>query len=238
MVYELAFPNGKVYVGITTVFKRRMREHAKGGRGMDGHLVSRGIRKWGWANVKVSILERDVPKELLREREVHWVRERRSMSKEWGYNLTPGGDAQPMEDPRVQQWQQRRIKEAMNRDDVREKKRALWQSDEHKEMMREARLNFESAEKRRHGFAQKREEEISGMGVLEGKALMLKTRDRIVKNAKIRKSVTEGQTADALAFWEKEWARYEELYWSAPPQASSCAQASEDRSWMIPSDSE
>ena len=74
------------------------------------------------------------------------------------------------------------------------------------------------------------------MGVLEGRAPMLQAKARIKKNAKIRKSVTKGQVEDALAFWEEEWKRCEELYWSAPPRASSCAQASEDRSWMIPSD--
>ena len=51
-------------------------------------------------------------------------------------------------------WHQKQVKEAMNRDNVRAKKSTLWRSDEHKEMMEGARLNFESAEKRRKGLQQ------------------------------------------------------------------------------------
>lgn len=245
-VYQLTFPNSKVYIGQTTRFMRRMREHRNGGKAEDGHAVKRAIRKYGWVNVKVAILERDIgSKVLLDEREVHWIREKRSMVDQWGYNLTKGGDAQPMDHPVVKAWHKERMTEAMNRDDVREKKRALWQNDGHKEMMREARLNFQSAEKRRLGFARKREEKIRTMSVHEGKALMLKVKAKLTLNAtSSRRVATPGQLEDAEAFWNKEWERYERKYWGAPPLASwisrpSCASTG----WvsnrpMAPSDDE
>lgn len=223
VVYQLEFPNRKLYVGITRRFKRRMGEHRNGGRTEDGHAVKYAIRKHGWANVKVTVLERGVVcKELLKQREVHWIREKRSMVHEWGYNLTAGGDAQPMDHPRVREWHKRRMTEAMNREDVREKKRALWQNDAHKDMMQRARLNFESAEKRRLGFARKREEKVRGMSVHEGKAMMLRVKAVLSRNAaNPNRRATPGQLEDAYAFWEKEWDRYSRKYWDVPPLASS-----------------
>jgi len=222
VVYQLEFPNGKVYIGITTRFKRRMGEHRNGANYEDGHAVRRAIKKYGWANVKVTILEGGIAdRELLKEREVHWIQEKASTVREWGYNLTAGGDAQPMEHPVVKAWHKERITEAMNRKDVRAKKRALWQDDGHKEMMQEARLNFESAEKRRLGFARKREEKIRTMSMHEGKALMRNVRAKLTNNATNPGRVaTPGQLEDAKAFWQREWERYERKYWSAPPQAS------------------
>jgi len=234
VVYQLGFPNGKLYIGMTTRFKRRMGEHRNGANCEDGHAVRHAIRKYGWVNVKVTILEGGIAdRELLREREVHWIQEKASMVSQWGYNLTAGGDAQPMEHPVVKAWHKKRIKEAMNRDDVRAKKRALWQDDGHKGMMQEARLNFESAEKRRLNFARKREEKIRTMSVHEGKALMLKVNAKLTLNATSSRSVaTPGQLEDAKAFWQKEWERYERKYWNVagksliasyflPPPASS-----------------
>jgi len=230
----LRFPHGKLYVGITMKFKRRMRDHRRGGKTENGHAIKYAIRKYGWANVAVTILERGInSREELKEREVHWIREKGSMVDQWGYNLTPGGDAQPMDHPAVRAWHKERMTEAMNRDDVRAKKRALWQDDGHKEMMQGARLNFESAEKRRLGFARKREEKIRTMSVHEGKALMLKVKTLLTRNAtNPNRKATLGQLEDAKAFWGKEWERYERKYWSVtsngsiasyflPPQASS-----------------
>ena len=144
------------------------------------------------------------------------------MVHEWGYNLTVGGDAQPMDHPVVKAWHKKRITEAMNRENVREKKRALWQNDEHKAMMQGARLNFDSAEKRRLVFARKREEKVRGMSVADGKWLMLKVREKLRNNAtSSRKKATPGQLEDAYAFWDQEWARYSRLYWSAEEDGST-----------------
>ena len=214
-----------------------MGEHRNGGRTEDGHAIKYAVRKHGWANVKVSILERGIDsKEVLKERERYWIREKGSMVHEWGYNLTEGGDAQPMDHPAVKEWHKKQMKSAMNRDDVREKKRALWQDDAHKNMMQSARLNFESAEKRRLGFARKREEKVRGMSVADGKRLMLKVREKLRNNAtNPARTATPGQLEDAYAFWDREWARYSRLYWeqpsdvfdfaepSSPPRASSAS---------------
>ena len=128
VIYELAFPNGKRYVGQTRHFKRRMTEHARGNKSEDGHLVKRAIAKYGWLNVRVILLESDIPVVELNLREIMWIRERQSLVGQQGYNLSPGGGAQVMDVPEVQVWHQKQMKDAMNRDDVRAKKRALWKS--------------------------------------------------------------------------------------------------------------
>jgi len=223
VVYQLEFPQGKLYIGITTRFKRRMGEHRNAGNSEDGHAVKHAIRKHGWANVKVSILERGIDsRDVLKEREVYWIAKKGSMVGVWGYNLTAGGDAQPMDHPKVRAWHKKRITEAMNRVSVREKKRALWEDAEHRDMMQEARLNYQSAEKRRLGFARKREEQIRSMSVDQGKKLMLLVKKRLRRNVRNPGRIaTPGQLEDAMEFWQREWDRYMVLYWSAPPQASS-----------------
>tara|TARA_B110000211_G_scaffold172937_1_gene195302 strand:- start:251 stop:1099 length:849 start_codon:yes stop_codon:yes gene_type:complete len=222
VVYQLEFPHGKLYIGISTRFKRRMGEHRNGGRTEDGHAVKYAIRKYGWMNVKVSILEHGIEsKDVLREREVHWIAEKKSVVQGWGYNLTIGGDAQPMDNPVVKEWHRARVTEAMNREDVREKKRTLWQNAQHKEMMQGARLNYESAEKRRLGFARKREEQVRTLTVDNGKKLMLLVKKRLTRNARnAGRTATPGQLQDALEFWQMEWDVYTRKYWGAPPLAS------------------
>jgi len=234
VVYQLAFPHGKLYIGITVRFKKRMGEHRIGGKCDDGHVIKRAIRKHGWSNVKVTILESGISsKDVLKEREVYWIQEKCSMVHLWGYNLTVGGDAQPMDHPVVKAWHKKRITEAMNREDVRAKKSALWHNDEHKDMMHEARLNYQSAEKRRLGYARKREEKIRTMSVHDGKELMLNVKALLSRNASNpNRKVTPGQLEDAKVFWDKEWNRYSRKYWEVggkgsiasyclPPLASS-----------------
>lgn len=231
VVYQLQFPHGKLYIGITTRFSRRMGEHRNGGRTEDGHAIKHAIRKYGWANVKVSVLEQGIDsKEVLNERERYWIKENGSMVHKWGYNLTEGGDAQPMDHPVVREWHKKQMKSAMNRVDVREKKSALWQDDQHKAMMQGARLNFKSAEKRRLGFARKREEKVRGMSVADGKQLMLKVRAKLGNNAtSSRRRATPGQLEDAYAFWDREWTRYSQLYWGVSSKGFDIAEQ-----WSLP----
>lgn len=245
VIYELVFPNGKLYIGKTNNWKRRMRDHSRSSKKKDGHAVKRALAKYGWSNVQRRRLEENVSLLQLGEREAFWIAEKKSLVSQNGYNITKGDDEQPMDDPLVKKWHQKQIKEAMNRPDVRAKKRALWQDSDHKAMMEAARLCFEAAEKRRESFARKRRAKIENMSVIEGKRLMYKVRDRIAKNSRTRKTTTAGQQADALAFWRREWDDYSNTFWSAPPPASlisppsgACAEQDEDRSWMIPSDYE
>lgn len=217
VIYQIIFPNGKSYVGRTIRFKRRMREHSEWLKKNDGHAVRRAIRKYGWGTLQIRKLETNVPSELLDCRERHHISEMRSLVSQNGYNLTIGGDDQPMDNPVVKAWHKKQIKEAMNRPDVRAKKCALWKDEDHLTMMEAARLCFDAAEKRRESFARKRRVKVASMIVTEGKLFMYEIRDRIAKNSRIRSKITAGQQAEALAFWQREWDEYSKAFWERTP---------------------
>ena len=116
VIYELGFPNGKRYVQTRLHRKKTsMAEHARGNKSEDGHLLRRAIVKYGWPNVRVTVLESDIPVVELNRREIVWIRERQSLAGQRGYNLSPGGDAQVMDVPEVQVWHQKQVKRSGRR---------------------------------------------------------------------------------------------------------------------------
>lgn len=97
-IYELRFPSGKSYVGQT---KKKVGErwHLHRVRKNKCWYVANAIRKYGWKNVEKIVIER-VSDELLDERERYWIREMKTL-KPGGYNLTEGGDENPMDNEDV-----------------------------------------------------------------------------------------------------------------------------------------
>ena len=93
----LKFPNGKTYVGQTIKKKveDRWRAHKNRAASNTGNCraLTAAIRKYGWENVTKSVLE-VAPNDALNERERYWIGH--FMSDEDGYNLTAGGDENPM----------------------------------------------------------------------------------------------------------------------------------------------
>ncbi len=214
-IYQLTFPNGKSYVGQTKSWKRRMRGHKCGSKRDDGHLIKRAIRKHGWANVQVNVLERVVVSKL-NAAEVKWIA-RLGTLKPGGYNLTPGGDAQPMDNPTVAAWQKQRIGEAMRRPEVRATKRALWQDPKHREMMRVARGGDNGSSRVRRGFQRKRAIKVAAMSVKEGKQFMRSAKKNAVRNANARLRIASHSVRDLVAkteaFWDQEIAGFEAGLW-------------------------
>ena len=88
VIYKLTnLKNKKIYVGQTIQFEKRMNHH----RHSKQPGVDAAIRKYGWENFSVEILE-ECPEEMLDEREIFWIAELNSMFPN-GYNLTSGGNA-------------------------------------------------------------------------------------------------------------------------------------------------
>lgn len=83
--------NGKVYIGITNEFKRRLKEHKYHSKSGSG-LLYRSIRKYGIENFKFEVIE--ICKDLneTRLREIFWINEYKSFDRGFGYNLTTGGE--------------------------------------------------------------------------------------------------------------------------------------------------
>ena len=65
-IYKLTSPSGKIYIGQTQCFQDRMRGYR---RGKCNLYVKRAVDKYGLENIKLEILEKDVPLEKLNERE-------------------------------------------------------------------------------------------------------------------------------------------------------------------------
>lgn len=89
-IYKLDFPNGKSYIGKAVDIKRRMCEHCTDKK---QPVLYAAIHKYfnGKINTFI-ILEKNVPRELLSEREQYYIALYGTNNKERGYNLTSGGD--------------------------------------------------------------------------------------------------------------------------------------------------
>ena len=229
-IYELVFPSGKSYVGQTRRWKRRMKEHEGCSKSTDGHLVKRAIRKYGWSQVKVLKLA-TVPRDELDSAECMWIAKRGTLSP-GGYNLTPGGDAQPMHHPHVRQWQKERIGDAMRRPEVRAKKRALWMDQGYREMQRSKRTgskewmqsrrdcqnSLKINEKRRQTWARKRAEKLQSMRVEEGRLFMKRAMKHALRLAGVAANRIDAEygrdpVQETREFWEREIAGYEATVW-------------------------
>lgn len=90
-VYKIIFPNNKIYIGISNNIYRRMLEHNSDFR--NSLPIEKAIQKYGKITEFI-ILEEINPndRELMREREKFWISAFNSNKKEFGYNISEGGD--------------------------------------------------------------------------------------------------------------------------------------------------
>lgn len=91
IVYIHRFPNGKVYVGITSL---KPYERWCGGHGYDGQpLMRRAIKKYGWENVKHSVISSGLTKEDAESEEIRLIKYYNSNNRAFGYNIDNGGSS-------------------------------------------------------------------------------------------------------------------------------------------------
>lgn len=112
-VYMFVFPNGKRYIGQTSNSDVHVRWNNHRVRKNHCWAVARAINKYGWENVQKHVLVK-VPNNLLDHYEVKFIDVFGSLNP-GGYNLTPGGDYNPMDS-----------------EDVRAKHLKTMQSDDHR----------------------------------------------------------------------------------------------------------
>lgn len=92
LIYIATVNDKKSYIGYTMDFNRRQKEHHHEN---NDSAISRAIRKYGADAVEWRILEDDIPEERLCDREVLWIAFYDTYHN--GYNMTEGGDANPMQ---------------------------------------------------------------------------------------------------------------------------------------------
>lgn len=87
-VYKHVFPNGKIYIGITS---RSLNQRWQHGKGYSGY-VRKAIDKYGWDNIKHFVLVGDFTEDEAKLKERQLIAKYNSNNPEFGYNLTQGGD--------------------------------------------------------------------------------------------------------------------------------------------------
>lgn len=89
-IYKIDFPNNKSYIGKAVDIKRRMQEHNTDKR---QPVLYAAIQKYFQGKIEeFIILEENVPREQLSEKEKYYIALYKSNDKKYGYNLTSGGD--------------------------------------------------------------------------------------------------------------------------------------------------
>ena len=90
-VYLHEFPNGKVYIGITS---RKPHERWRGGHGYKTQpLMWNAIKKYGWKNIRHHIIEKGLTQSEAEEKEKILIKQYKSNNREYGYNADNGGSS-------------------------------------------------------------------------------------------------------------------------------------------------
>lgn len=89
-IYKIDFPNGKSYIGKAVDIKRRIQEHNTDKR---QPVLYAAIQKYFNGSIPYfTILEKNILRENLSEKERYYIALYQSNNREFGYNLTDGGD--------------------------------------------------------------------------------------------------------------------------------------------------
>ena len=89
VIYKITSPSGKVYIGQTKNYKKRMAEHKS--KNSNCILVKRAIQKYRDKMI-YEIIEENVPDESLNDREIFWIKELNCLTPN-GLNCVEGGNA-------------------------------------------------------------------------------------------------------------------------------------------------
>lgn len=108
--------NGKMYIGQTRrPLKERINQHKLDAENGVGFELHNSIRKHGWDNFEVTILDETDNIDKLNELEEYYISKYDSINK--GYNLALGGKNNTMDSPKIRKHHD----EIMRNDDVRNK---------------------------------------------------------------------------------------------------------------------
>ena len=90
IVYKHTTPSNKVYIGLTNQKPNRRWREGLGYRTQE--LFYRAILKYGWENIRHEILFDNLTKEEACKKEIELIAFYKSNKKEYGYNLSNGGE--------------------------------------------------------------------------------------------------------------------------------------------------
>lgn len=142
-VYIHIFPNGKVYIGITSL---RTWERWCGGHGYDEQpLMRQAIKKYGWKNIKHSVIADGLTQREAEAMEIELIKKYKSTNRKHGYNISNGGSTSG------KFTEETRRKMSENQRGEKNNFYGKHLSEEHKNKIRERRkeLGYEPVNKRR-----------------------------------------------------------------------------------------
>lgn len=88
-IYKHTTPNGKVYIGITSLTIQRRKSS---GYANNPHF-SRAINKYGWDNITTEILFDGLTREEACRLEITLIEQYQSNDERFGYNISSGGES-------------------------------------------------------------------------------------------------------------------------------------------------
>ena len=89
-VYVHTSPSKKKYVGIT---KQKVKERWRNGKGYNSNIYfSNAVEKYGWDNFKHEIIAENLSEKDAKLLEIRLIKEFKSDNRQFGYNITKGGD--------------------------------------------------------------------------------------------------------------------------------------------------
>lgn len=89
-VYMHIFPNGKKYIGITTLDLERRWAN---GKNYEKQMVYNAIKKYGWGNIKHELLFENLTKEQAEKKEIELISLYKTSDRNFGYNIELGGNS-------------------------------------------------------------------------------------------------------------------------------------------------
>lgn len=93
IVYKHTSPSGKIYIGITSQTPSERWRKGEGYKYCPAFY--KAIKKYGWDNIEHEIISEDLDEETAKQKEMELIACYHSNNKNYGYNLTPGGDIPP-----------------------------------------------------------------------------------------------------------------------------------------------
>lgn len=89
-IYKHTFPNGKVYIGLTS---QNVNKRWQNGFGYERQqYLYNAIKKYGWQNTIHEILFDNLTKENAEQKEIELIAQYKSNQREFGYNIENGGN--------------------------------------------------------------------------------------------------------------------------------------------------
>ena len=143
--------NGKIYIGITSQ-KPEQRWGSQGCNYKSSPHFYSAIQKYGWDNFEHNILFIDLTKEQACLKEQELIKEYNSMNREFGYNLTSGGDIFTMNEETKQKISQAMIgnQNGLGHPCSEEKKEKISNAQKGRKFTEEHKQKLSEAAKNRH----------------------------------------------------------------------------------------